>query len=348
MIDKSTYELDWLDQIAAPLGSRGDRKILEKVVYAFTLLEQLKAAGLEFIFKGGTSLLLLTSPPRRFSIDIDIVTAIQRDQLKPYLDAVVAMGVFTNWVDDNNRRSAADAPVGHYKFYYNSKVDARSGQEPILLDLLFAENPYPRLVELHLRHQWLQTSGDDLLIRVPVIECIAGDKLAAFAPTTTGILYEKDRPVEIIKQLYDVAFLIDHAGDFKLLRQSYIANVTEELKYRKLDLAWQDVLNDTVQTCRTITNRDGSQEHFRHLQRGIGNIVNFILERFKIEEATICAAKVAYLSRLILRDDQAFDRYQGPTTIAAMQIENPDYRHWNKLKKSNPEAFFYWHKFLKD
>ena len=52
---------------------RGDPKLVEKVVYAFGLLEQLKQAGLDFIFKGGTSLLLLTDPPSRFSIDIDII-----------------------------------------------------------------------------------------------------------------------------------------------------------------------------------------------------------------------------------------------------------------------------------
>jgi hypothetical protein len=62
MIDKSTYEIEWIEQLADQLGKRGDPKILEKVIYAFTLLEQLKIAGLDFIFKGGTSLLLLASP----------------------------------------------------------------------------------------------------------------------------------------------------------------------------------------------------------------------------------------------------------------------------------------------
>ena len=59
MIDKSTYDTQWIEKLSAQIGKRGDPKILEKVIHAFTLLEQLKIAGLDFIFKGGTSLLLL-------------------------------------------------------------------------------------------------------------------------------------------------------------------------------------------------------------------------------------------------------------------------------------------------
>ena len=347
MIDKSTYELEWIQRIAADLGKRGDPKILEKVIYAFTLLEQLKIAGLDFIFKGGTSLLLLASPPRRFSIDIDIITSALPNELPVYLDKLVLSGIFSKWVDDNGRKNAVDAPVAHYKFYYTSKLGSKYGDEPILLDVLFIDNPYPKLVELPLSHTWLQTSGDLLKVSVPAIESIAGDKLTAFAPTTTGILYEKGRPVEIIKQLYDIAFLFDLSVDFELLRASYIRNVDGELRYRKLSLNWRDILQDTFLACLTITWRDEKNAHFQHLQRGISNIVNFILERFTLEEAIICAAKAAYLSKLIQADTLTVERYNGSEQIGALNIENPDFLKWNRLKKTTPEAFFYWYRALK-
>jgi hypothetical protein len=41
------------------------------------------------------------------------------------------------------------------------------------------------------------------------VEAIAGDKLTAFAPTTTGIHYGQDKALEIIKQLFDVGILFD-------------------------------------------------------------------------------------------------------------------------------------------
>ena len=41
MIDKEAYELEWILRLSETLGKRGDPKILEKVIHAFTLLEQL-------------------------------------------------------------------------------------------------------------------------------------------------------------------------------------------------------------------------------------------------------------------------------------------------------------------
>jgi hypothetical protein len=69
MIDRASYELEWIRKVSASLDKKGDPKLLEKVIYAFTLLEQIVVNKLDFIFKGGTSLLLSTNPPRRFSID---------------------------------------------------------------------------------------------------------------------------------------------------------------------------------------------------------------------------------------------------------------------------------------
>lgn len=343
MITKESYESEWIHSLAEQMGKRGDPKILEKVIYAFTLLEQLKTAGLDFIFKGGTSLLLLTPIPRRFSIDIDIITEVTIDALLPSLDKVVAMGIFSKWVDDNERKHAIDAPVGHYKFYYTSKINSKYGDEPILLDVLFTPNPYPQLITVPITHQWLQTTLPVLSVDIPVIESIAGDKLTAFAPTTTGILYEKNRPVEIIKQLYDIAFLFDSSTNMDLIRTSYIKIATEEIKYRKLDIGWEAALEDTFQACLHLTERDIQNEHFKQLQKGITNIVNFILEKFHLEEAIVCAAKTAYLTMILKKNQSTVLRYHYPLEIAELKITNEKFTKLNKLKKNLPEAFFYWH-----
>jgi hypothetical protein len=342
MIHETTYELDWIQRLSGKLGKRGDPKILEKVIHAFTLLEQLKMAGLDFIFKGGTSLLLLSALPRRFSIDIDIITMIPPKELPAYLDKVLTTGKFSRWVDDNERKHATNAPVGHYKFYYTSKVGS-GYEEPILLDVLFTENPYPKLFAMPLSHAWLQTEGEKPIVYIPAIESILGDKLAAFAPSTIGILYEKNRPVEIIKQLYDISFLFDLANEFDQVKTSYIRNAENEMKYRSLSLHWRDTLRDTFQACLTITKRNTNAPTFTHLQKGISNIANFILERFHLDQAIVCSAKTAYLSRLLHLDNISIQRYANPDQIASLKIEDPEYSKLNKLKKSIPEAFFYWH-----
>jgi predicted nucleotidyltransferase component of viral defense system len=50
----------------------------KKMIMALTLLENLRNSGLDFVFKGGTSLILLFKTPRRFSIDIDILLQDER------------------------------------------------------------------------------------------------------------------------------------------------------------------------------------------------------------------------------------------------------------------------------
>ena len=49
-----------------------DPTIMEGMIYALYLLERLKLTGLDFIFKGGTSLVLLMDHPKRFSVDLDM------------------------------------------------------------------------------------------------------------------------------------------------------------------------------------------------------------------------------------------------------------------------------------
>src|SRR4030095_1696329 len=104
MIDAESYGQEWISSVAATIDRKVDQKILEKVIYAFTLLEQLRSSGMDFIFKGGTSLLLLSPKPRRFSIDIDIIADYDLKDIPAFLDQVVAIGNFTRWVEDNERK----------------------------------------------------------------------------------------------------------------------------------------------------------------------------------------------------------------------------------------------------
>lgn len=345
MISKASYELEWIQKVSASLGKKGDPKLLEKVIYAFTLLEQIIVHNLDFIFKGGTSLLLSTNPPRRFSIDIDIITSTPQKEIEALLDKIVATGIFKKWVPDNDRKSAVEAPVAHYKLYYKSKVDTHKPEEPILLDVLFAANPYPKIKEYALVHDWLLNDKEPLTVNIPVFESLLGDKLTAFAPNTTGILYTKNRPVEIIKQLYDVGFLFDLSSDFELVKKSFLKVVHEEIAFRKLDITWKQVLQDTTETCHILAQRDQARLEFIHLQTGITNITNFILDRFKIEEAITASAKTAYLCKLLEADKMSEAvRFESPAQIADLNIESPSHLKLNKLKKTNPEAFYYWHK----
>ncbi|NEW84864.1 MAG: nucleotidyl transferase AbiEii/AbiGii toxin family protein, partial [Mariniphaga sp.] len=85
MIDIISLSADWLAEKRSKYGK--DPNLMESMVHALYLLEQLKLTGLDFIFKGGTSLVLLMEQPRRFSVDIDIIVSpsIKRVKLEEYL-----------------------------------------------------------------------------------------------------------------------------------------------------------------------------------------------------------------------------------------------------------------------
>lgn len=65
----------YTDEYIRELQNRtgNDPALLERVVYAFGLLEAIRRVELLFCFKGGTSLMHLLEHPGRLSTDIDIV-----------------------------------------------------------------------------------------------------------------------------------------------------------------------------------------------------------------------------------------------------------------------------------
>jgi predicted nucleotidyltransferase component of viral defense system len=69
------------------------------MIYALYLLEQLQLSGLDFIFKGGTSLILLMKEPKRFSVDIDIIVSpkISKEELEKHLLKLKKQVLLPGW-----------------------------------------------------------------------------------------------------------------------------------------------------------------------------------------------------------------------------------------------------------
>src|SRR5262245_14455890 len=89
MIQSESYSKDWVMSHRKRKGfERIDPHLTEKMIHALGLVELLAASGLDFIFKGGTSLILLLDNPARFSIDIDIITLEKRETVEECLTKV--------------------------------------------------------------------------------------------------------------------------------------------------------------------------------------------------------------------------------------------------------------------
>jgi flagellar hook protein FlgE len=136
--------------------------------------------------------------------------------------------------------------------------------------------------------------------------------------------------------------------DLTVVKNSYNKVVQEEIGFRKLDITAKEVLEDTWQACYTLAERNEKSEDFKQLQKGITNFTNFPIEQFRIDQAITAAAKVAYLTQLLQNEEEVkIVRFTNPLEINDWSIEDPQYNKLNKLKKNNPEAFYYWYKATK-
>ena len=201
-----------------------DPSIIERTIFAFGLLEAIRKVDLPFIFKGGTSLLLLLNEPQRLSTDIDIIVEPGTD-VDDYIQRAGKIFPFLS-VEEHVRKGSNDIAKRHFRFHFQS---LRTGQRiNVLLDIVFEYNPYKVVVEKPIQCSLLLNEDEDILVTVPDKNCILGDKLAAFAPHTTGIPFGKDKELEIIKQMFDCWTLFQEMDDFQTVASVYRKIIQKE------------------------------------------------------------------------------------------------------------------------
>jgi hypothetical protein len=353
MIKDKCFTEEWLEQFKKQKDhKRIDKIILEKMIHALHLLEKLKANGLDFVFKGGTSLVLLLKEGNRFSIDIDIICNAERKDLEEILNKVIESSHFTEWKLDEHRSYQPGVPKAHYKFSFESK---QHGSGTILLDVLIENSIYPALAELPVDTKWIETETETL-VKVPTVDAITGDKLTAFAPNTIGIPYFKGKDkqpfsMEICKQLFDLSKLFEHIEDVKLVAKSFMAFAEQEINYRhESDLTPEKVLQDIIDTCLIIAKRgvgsDDEKQKFAELQRGIKAFdFGFLMSgNFNIDDAVPASSRIAYLAAKIMANDMSPINYYEGQDVKELNIDDPDWNFLNKLKKQpDKSSFYYWY-----
>jgi len=360
MIDIHSLSANWIAEKRKKYSK--DPGLMESMIYALYLLEQLKITGLEFIFKGGTSLILLIQRPKRFSVDIDIIVKpdVSKEQLEMYLTKITGTNVFIRIELDERRSYQGNISKAHYKFVYQSNFANKNQgtiianpEREILLDILFADNPYPILVERPLETEWLIQTTDSITVTMPDVNSIAGDKLTAFAPNTTGVPYGAGKEKEIVKQLFDVAYLFDFLTDITIFKRSFMTSVKEEIAYRpeRNIQSPEQVLQDVIETALLIAKKDvlktdDDKRKFAEINTGIKQFKHFVFDgKFEILEAQVAAAKVAYLAAVMLTDDkEKLKTFDPKIPLTDYMITNTDYNYLNKRLKyvANGEALFYW------
>lgn len=350
MISTESLSKEWIDTVSERLGYP-DKGLLEKTIRALSLLELMVKADCPLCFKGGCSLLLLLrNSIHRVSIDVDIICPPGTD-ITNYLEGIKEYG-FTRAVPSGKEHPNGTMPVSHSKVFYEIAYRPMLTEEEgyIRLDVLYEDIQYSQLVSVPIEHPVLKTEGEPVMVKVPTKEDILGDKITAFGPNSIGIPYEKrgrNCSLEIIKQLFDIGRLFDNVQNFKPTLESFRRVSAMELSFRGMEGEINRYFEDVRQTAMCICTRGYAGEgDFTEIIYGLSRIKSFMFQcTYLIESAITDAAKAAYLATCFQFGHTDIEKYSGPESVTERLCIAPAFHSkLNKLKSSNPEAFFYWAK----
>ena len=327
-----------------------DPGLFEKAINAFALLGHLADSKINFVFKGGTSLLLHIPEPQRLSIDIDILCSENQETLESVLNEISHKPPFLRF--EENKRGHRGLPNRrHFKFFYEPQI---SNQNHILLDVVEEPDCHLELEEKVIDTIFFETERD-VKVKIPTIEALLGDKLTAFAPNTVGVPFlttnDHDHSLQVVKQLFDIGQLFNVANDYKIISNSYNSSFELENSYREVKCTIEEALDDTAETalelCRLGLKKHTPNETSKSLMLGILNIRNHLISnpfRYDIE-GKIAASKAYMLSRMIKANSFDLLEKHGNFQQTDEQVEFAETisidPQLNKLKGANLEAFYY-------
>lgn len=321
---------------------KADIQLLEKTIGALYLVESLVNSGLNFVFKGGTSLVLLLNEIKRFSVDVDIITEEDKQTVNECIKRIIeSQSLFTKYEENKRNNSASKRmELEHYKFFFNSVTD--NSEKYILLDVAYESNKYPETINKNIECLKLNVSSE-YIVKLPSVESILGDKLTVLAPNTTGIHYNSDKELELMKQLYDVDKLFNEAEYIDIVKKSFINIANREIKYRKLkEITNEDVLEDIREFCiDTILQNNIENQHDVNI--GMKKLQGFIIEnKFRREQEVLTAVgKVLYLMKLIKNDENKIERYSKESKLKDIIIPEKFKKILKKMNNYNEEAYYY-------
>lgn len=357
MFASEAYTSTWIQAQRAALG-RCDPGILEKSVYALTLLGHLAESGIPFLFKGGTSLLLHLDPIRRLSRDIDIVCGLPPEKVDEVLAEIAKKDPFTGYKEDE-RGHRGMPRRRHFRFFYRSVLGKQEETE-VLLDIVEEEREAHDIVDKPIRAHFVPVERE-VLVKVPTVESLLGDKLTAFAPHTSGVpLYHPNGSVrdvqQVAKQLFDIGVLFDAADDFDAVLSSYDAVVEIERTYRDPNPSREDCLRDTWSACIGLCAQ--KPIHVKDYPDAL--LINDGLNRMGghvttpayiqgLEARRTLAAKAALLVAHLWVNER-FSLSEGKYSAAkldqvrAATLNGKPLMWLDGMKAVNPEAYYYLHR----
>lgn len=335
-----------------------DLVMLERCVIALELVGRLKQHGLNFTFKGGTSLLLHLPEPKRLSIDVDIICQ-EADKLPEVLDNVVREAPFTRW-EPQPHRDRDEPPTKHALVFYNSSVAPPDFGAFIVIDVIETDTPHARLIEKELNTNFIEPV-ESVSITLPSVSSMLGDKLAAFAPGTIGYPYEPltrkgdpdtPRPANVVKHLFDVGQLAALADNLEEAITSYQNIHAEQCQWRgahTLDACLDDTQAAAVLASQVeALNQASGDKDVDFFRQGVNSVASHMFaERFGRAALRIASARATLVAEVVRRNRKDFNLVEALTArpdIALLRGARltDNWAVIDRLKRSDIGAYVLW------
>ncbi|MBN2704627.1 MAG: nucleotidyl transferase AbiEii/AbiGii toxin family protein [Pontiellaceae bacterium] len=346
ILQEKCFTKEWLAEQKAMM-QRVDPGLLEKSIHALELVGLLAHRQIPFSFKGGTCMLLLLENIRRLSIDVDIACTVSGAELESILREIGKESRFETFEPDH--RDPNRLPKrSHYKFTYTSAINGKAND--ILLDVMEEDCLYPETISKQVATPFAIPENHHE-VEIPTIECLAADKLTAFAPSTIGVKYSSyGSSMKILKHCADIGALFDHCENMEKLHAAYEAIWPVENSYRNNAFSRERILDDTIDAARLIGMLDlrgcPSSDKTETLRTGIKQLDSHIIgTHFSLSEAKVCAAKAAWFATCLKQGTSsvALPRYnmEELQELANKPLQG-DLVPLNRLRSGAPEAYYYW------
>jgi predicted nucleotidyltransferase component of viral defense system len=332
-----------IEKLRHELGFK-DPGIFEKAVYALNLLPSLLDVYPDLIFKGGTAILLHQYPPLRLSIDIDILLPEKaKSSINDTLAAIVsASGIFKS-IEEDVRDS--HIPKAHFKFFYGSHFSKR--EQNILLDVVFCESPYPKMVKKPLKGTALILKDTNSVVTIPTVEGLFGDKLTAMAPKTLGLRLTDGRDMEFVKQIIDLGGLFELVSSADEIRRAFENTAEQENSFRRTHFTLDEVINDVLDVAwkysqLMVKGGNSSFKEIASINQGLERLRNHLVDNVDSGALKLIFGKIAYVLRLIKEPNPAkILKTADVSIIKDLRLEGK-FKILEGLRKTQPEAYSYW------
>jgi hypothetical protein len=222
---------------------------LEKAIFALEYVAQLKDAGLDFVFKGGSAVqILLGDRWNRLSIDVDICTDASEKTLTTALDAVKKR--FDNkGFTYEARREEILGTFPFLSFRITTPPITDKGRV-ILLDVMGLK-PHFATQSTPLKSFYYDST---VSVVTPTLGTILGDKLSTIGPNTVGRAMKDSRNgLEYAKHFYDINALSHAEPNFVECSDAYSESLNIQSKVRGIDFSLEECIEDAVFTCQVAS-----------------------------------------------------------------------------------------------